>query len=243
MSVDAVAWSQDREVWHKQPGESARDHELYLIYQGQGAERSLDSTTAEWNAQVASGQRRNGKTVSVRTVERASVRWGWVARAAARDDREYSIVARRYRLRDAEQRAKNADLLGRVAERVALLTLEASMDDARPADLLRATGDLVERHARVTAPTGPLVSVQAAASASAQATAEAADGQAEEDAAHGRDAGLYEELLEQMRQDVAAVAQAPAVHALPAAREEAERTGLVDVLAMFGDDDAEEGAP
>ncbi|WP_328923202.1 hypothetical protein [Streptomyces griseoaurantiacus] len=238
----AVTYAPDREPWQRQPWESARDAELLALYYSLGPDRSHELLLAEWNRR-AQLDRRVKPIRSVRTIERASAAGDWVRRVAWREDAEYARVARRYRIRDAEQRATNADLLGRLAERCALLALEANAADMKPADLLRATGDLTKKHFEVTAPRALLNYAGPAAPA--------ADGSAssellEQDQEHGRHGETLDRMLAEIARDVdaraARSAGAPAGQddAGPASTSRRRAEGLVAVAELLDDEDQDD---
>ena len=236
-----VTYAPDREPWQRQPWESARDAELLALYYALGPDRSHELLLAEWNRR-AQHDRRVKPIRSLRTIERASAAGEWVRRVAWREDAEYSLVARRYRIRDAEQRATNADLLGRLAERCALLALEANTADLKPADLLRATGDLTKKHFEVTAPRALL---HYGGPAPATAEGSASSELLEQDQEHGRHGETLDRMLAEIGRDVAARTPSAAdpvePDAAPASTSRRRAERLVAVDKLLDDEDHDHG--
>lgn len=238
----ALTYAPDREPWQRQPGESARDAELLALYYSLGPDRSHELLLAEWNRR-AQLDRRVKPIRSVRTIERASAAGDWVRRVAWREDAEYATVTRRYRIRDAEQRATNADLLGRLAERCALLALEANAADMKPADLLRATGDLAKKHHEITAPRALLAYGGPAGPA-------AADGSAspellEQDQEHGRHGETLDRMLAEISLDVhareeSASPAAPDAGPASTSRRRPAAEGLVSLAELLDVEDQDD---
>lgn len=236
----AVTYSTDRDPWQRQPWESARDAELLALYYSLGPDRSHELLLAEWNRR-AQVDKRVKAIRSVRTIERASAAGAWVQRVAWREDAEYSTVTRRYRIRDAEQRATNADLLGRLAERCTLLALDARADEMKPADLLRAAGDLTRKHFEVTAPRSVL---QFAGPPSAGDSSGSSSELLEQDQEHGRHGETLARMLAEIGRDVQARAESAAVAAGPdegsAVSAARGHEGLVSVEQLLDGEDQDD---
>lgn len=234
----AVTYSTDREPWQRQPWESVRDAELLALYYSLGPDRSHELLLAEWNRR-AQVDKRVKPIRAVRTIERASAAGAWVQRVAWREDAEYATVTRRYRIRDAEQRATNAELLGRLAERCTLLALDAHADEMKPADLLRAAGDLAKKHFEVTSPRSVL---QFGAPVSTGNSSGVSSDLLEQDQEHGRHGETLDRMLAEIGLDVQARAESAVVAAEPDAGPAAVRRpeGLVSVLDILDGEDQDD---
>lgn len=115
--------------WLRQRGESSRVYRYFEVYRDLGPERSLEKVRQEFG--------KRSVNISLRRLERLSVRYHWVERAAAWDDYQARLLAEQ-RTREYQERQMRLAAYGRYLQEKAMQAARrVPLEKLTPQDVLR----------------------------------------------------------------------------------------------------------